>query len=151
MLTAARAPPAIVCHSSCVIGYEDDHEEEVLQPDGETVEKVMINEASTLVDTVINLKVPPDGFGSEKTSVVSRARMTRGRVVEQTFLRTCVLHGLSEEGRRKRGVTIAYTPKETRTSGTTSHRCAQAQRFHPEHDHWRVAGRHSSHRGSGSQ
>ena len=66
--------------------YEDDHEKEIWQSDGETVEKVMINEASTLVDTVIKFKAP-EGFGSEKTSTVSRARMTRGRVLEQAFFR----------------------------------------------------------------
>ena len=78
--------------------YEDDHEKQTSQSDGEIMKKVIINEASTLVNTVINSRVPPEGFGSEKTSTVSRARMTKGRVLEQTFLRTRVLHGLSENG-----------------------------------------------------
>ena len=30
--------------------YKDDHEGEILQADGETVKKVMINEASTLLE-----------------------------------------------------------------------------------------------------
>ena len=69
--------------------YEGDHEKEISQSEGETMKKVIINEASTLVSTVINLKVPPEGFGSPQ-------------------------------------------------------RCTRAQRFHPENDHWSVAGRHSS-------
>ena len=67
--------------------YEDDHEKEISQSDGETMKKVIINEASALVNTVINLKAPSEEFGSEKTSTVSHARMTRGRQLEQTFLR----------------------------------------------------------------
>ena len=67
--------------------YEDDHEKEISQSDGETMKKVIINKASMLVNTVISLKAPSEGFGSEKTSTASRAQMTRGRVLEQTFLR----------------------------------------------------------------
>ena len=95
-----------------VTEYEDDHEKEISQSDGETMKEVIINEASTLVDTVINSKAPSEGFGSEKTSTVSRARMTRGRVLEQTF------HRIAFRFPRKEGrsveVTNAYTLKESR-------------------------------------
>ena len=67
--------------SSC-----DDHEEEFAQFDGEIVKKVMINDASTFLSTVNNLKVPPEGFGSEETSTVSRARM---RCVRNLVLTHC--------------------------------------------------------------
>ena len=50
--------------------YEDDHEKDISQSDGETMKQVIINEASTLVNTVINSKAPSEGFGSEKTSAV---------------------------------------------------------------------------------
>ena len=94
-----------------VTEYEDDHEKEISQSDGETMKEVIINEASTLVDTVINSKAPSEGFGSEKTSTVSRARMTRGRVLEQTFHRIAFRFPKKEI---KRGVTIACTPKKSR-------------------------------------
>ena len=58
--------------------YKDDHEEEILQSDGETVKTVMINEASPLLNTLTDLKVPPEGFGLEETSTVSRVRMRMG-------------------------------------------------------------------------
>ena len=52
--------------SSC-----DDNEEEIAQFDGETVKKVMINEASTFLSTVNNLKAPPERFwlGGDKYRV----------------------------------------------------------------------------------
>ena len=53
---------------------EDDQEKETSQSDG--VKKVIINEDPTLVNTVISSKVRREGFGSEKASTVSRARMT---------------------------------------------------------------------------
>ena len=39
---------------------KDDHEEETLQSDDETMKKVTINEASTLVNTIAGLKAPPE-------------------------------------------------------------------------------------------
>merc|ERR1712107_955431 len=42
--------------------YKDDHEEDILQEDGETVKKVMINEAATLKAAVDTLKSPPSGL-----------------------------------------------------------------------------------------
>ena len=47
--------------------YEHDHEKEISQSDG--VKKVIINEAPTLVNTVISSKVRRGGFGSEMASV----------------------------------------------------------------------------------
>ena len=46
-------------------------EEEIAQFDGETVKKVMINDASTFLSTVNNLKAPPEGFwlGGDKYRV----------------------------------------------------------------------------------
>ena len=68
--------------------YEDDHEKETSQSDGETTKKVIINEASTLVNTVINSRVPTEEFGW----------MTRGRVLEQTFLRIAFRFSRKEGG-----------------------------------------------------
>ena len=39
---------------------KDDHEEETLQSDDETVKKAMINEASTLVNSIAGSKAPPE-------------------------------------------------------------------------------------------
>ena len=41
---------------------KDDLEEEIAQFDAEIGKKVMINEDSTFLGTVDNLKVPPEGF-----------------------------------------------------------------------------------------
>ena len=57
-----------------VITCKDDHEEESTQFDGETVKKMMINEISTLLITIDNVK-SPEGFDLEVTRTVSRARM----------------------------------------------------------------------------
>ena len=94
-----------------VTEYEDDHEKEISQSDGETMKEVITNEASTLVNTAFNLMVPPEGFGSEKTSTVSRARMTRGRVIEQTFHRIAFRFPRKEN---KRGVIIDSTTTKSR-------------------------------------
>ena len=64
-----------------------------------------------LVDTVIMLKAPPEGFGSEQTGTVSRARMTRGRVIEQTFHRIAFRFPRKEN---KRGVIIDCTTTKSR-------------------------------------
>ena len=61
--------------ASWVITCKDDHEEEITQFDGETVKKMMINEISTFLSTIDNLKISPEGFDSKVTRTVSRARM----------------------------------------------------------------------------
>ena len=58
-----------------VITCKDDHEEEITQFDGETVKKMMINEISTFLSTIDNLKISPEGFDSKVKRTVSRARM----------------------------------------------------------------------------
>ena len=69
----------VVCltkgEASWVITCKDDHEEEITQFDGETVEKMMINEISTFLSNVDNVKISPEGFESEVTGTVSCARM----------------------------------------------------------------------------
>ena len=60
---------------SWVITCNGDHEEEITQFDGETVKKMMINEISTFLRTFDNLKISPEGFDSQVTRTVSRARM----------------------------------------------------------------------------
>ena len=49
--------------------------EEITQFDGETLKKMMINEISTFLSTIDNVKVSPEGFDSRVTWTVSRARM----------------------------------------------------------------------------
>ena len=61
--------------ASWVITCKDDHEEEITQFDGEIVKKLMINEISTFLSNVDKLKISPEGFDSEVTRTVSRARM----------------------------------------------------------------------------
>ena len=61
--------------ASWVITYKGDHEEEITQFEGETVKKMMINEISTFLSNVDNVKISPGGFDSEVTRTVSRARM----------------------------------------------------------------------------
>merc|ERR1712150_85334 len=52
--TAGEAGWAIV--------FKDDHEEDILQEDGETTKKVKITEAETLKFVVENFKAPPQGL-----------------------------------------------------------------------------------------
>ena len=61
--------------ASWVITREGDHEEEIMQFDGETVKKMMINEISIFLSNVDNVKISPEGLDSEVTRNVSRARM----------------------------------------------------------------------------
>ena len=61
--------------ASWVITCEGDHEEEITQFDGEIVQKMMINESSTFLITIDNVEISPEGFDSEVTRTVSRARM----------------------------------------------------------------------------
>ena len=61
--------------ASWVITCKDDHEEEIAQFDDETVKKVMIDEIFTFLSNVDNVKISPEGFESEVTRTVSRARM----------------------------------------------------------------------------
>mmetsp|Transcript_75187 Transcript_75187/g.178683 ORF Transcript_75187/g.178683 Transcript_75187/m.178683 type:complete len:167 (+) Transcript_75187:111-611(+) len=42
--------------------YKEDHEEDILQEDGETTKKVTITESTTLKATIDNLKAPPEGL-----------------------------------------------------------------------------------------
>ena len=62
--------------ASWVITCKYDHEEEITQFDGEIVKKMMINEISTFLSTIDNLKISPEGFDSKVTRTVSRARMS---------------------------------------------------------------------------
>ena len=61
--------------ASRVITCKGNHEVEIMQFDGETLKKMMINEISTFLSNVDNLKISPEGFDSEVTRTVSRARM----------------------------------------------------------------------------
>ena len=53
--------------ASWVITCKGGHEEEITQFDGDTVKKMMINEISTFLGTVDNVKISPEGFDSEVT------------------------------------------------------------------------------------
>ena len=53
--------------ASWVTTRKGDHEEEITQFDGDTVKKMMINEISTFLSTVDNVKISPEGFDSEVT------------------------------------------------------------------------------------
>ena len=48
--------------ASWVIACKDDHEEDIAQFDRETVKNMMINEISTFLSIVDNLKIRPEGF-----------------------------------------------------------------------------------------
>ena len=61
--------------ASRVISCKGDHKEEITQCVGEIVKKMMINESSTFLSTIDNVKISPEGFDSEVTRTVSRARM----------------------------------------------------------------------------
>ena len=61
--------------ASWAITCKGAHEEEITQFDGETVKKMMINEISTFLSTIDNLKISLVGFGSEVTRTVSPALM----------------------------------------------------------------------------
>ena len=61
--------------ASWVISCKGDHEEEITQCVGEIVKKMMINKSSTFLSTIDNVKISPEGFDSEVTRTVSRARM----------------------------------------------------------------------------
>ena len=56
--------------ASQVIVYENDHKEEILQSDDETMKKEIINEDSTLMSIVPNLKAPSEGFGTKERRTV---------------------------------------------------------------------------------
>ena len=62
--------------ASWVITCKGDHEVETMEFDGETVQKMMINESSTFLSTFDNVKISPEGFDSEVTRTVSRARIS---------------------------------------------------------------------------
>ena len=61
--------------ASWVITCKDDHEEQITQFDGATAKKMMIYKISTTLSTVDNVKISPEGFDSEVTRTVSRARV----------------------------------------------------------------------------
>ena len=61
--------------ASWVITCKGDHEEEITQSDDETLKKMMINEISTFLSNVDNVKISPEGFDSQVTRTVSRAEM----------------------------------------------------------------------------
>ena len=61
--------------ASWVITWKGDHEEETTLFDGETPRKMAINEISKFLSNVDNVKISPEGFDSEATWTVSRARM----------------------------------------------------------------------------
>ena len=61
--------------ASWVITCKGGHEEEIIQFDGETVNKMMINEISIFLSNVDKVKTSPEGFDSEVIRTVSRARM----------------------------------------------------------------------------
>ena len=69
----------VVCRmedeASWVTTCKGDHEEEITLFDGETVKKMMINEISTFLSNVDDLKKSLEGFDSEATRTVSRAQM----------------------------------------------------------------------------
>ena len=60
--------------ASWVITCKNDHEEEITLF-GKTVKKMMINEMCTFLSNVDSVKISPEGFDSEVTRTVSRARM----------------------------------------------------------------------------
>ena len=52
----------------------------------ETVKKMIINEISTFLTTVDSVKMSPEGFDSEVTMTVLRARIRFQRIVEQSVV-----------------------------------------------------------------
>ena len=51
--------------ASWVITCKGDHEDEITQFDGETLKKMTINDISTFLSTIDNLKIPPEGFDNK--------------------------------------------------------------------------------------
>ena len=72
--------------ASWVVTCKGDHEEEITQFDGETVKKMMINEISTYLSNVDNVKISPEGFDSEATRTVSRAHEIPNALVSRMLL-----------------------------------------------------------------
>ena len=97
-----------------------------------------INEASTLLSVVTTGKATTEG--STRSKRVSAQTNPPSHCFQGS---TWTARGRKED---RHGVTIACTHKES-----YRRRCTRAQRFHSEHDHWRVAGRHGSHPGSSKQ
>ena len=117
-----------------------------MQSDGEIAKKVMTNEASTFFNTVAVLEAPPEGFGSEETSTASRTLKQETECSDKTSV--ALLSGFSKDRQKEEG--DARSDHRLRTDRVLRgqaalhiHRCTQEQGFHPERDHWRVAGRHA--------
>ena len=120
------------------IVYKDEHEEEFLQSDDDIVKKVM-NEASTLLNVVTTGKAPTEDSAC------------RNRVSARTDPSFALLSWFVMYRQRKEGGQAwsdhRLHPERVSHKQKARHlrRCTQAQRFHPEHDHWRVAGRQQCH------
>ena len=112
--------------------HKDWHKDEFLQSDDEIAIKVMI-EASTFLSVVTTGKV------IEETSECSE---------RPSF---ALLSGFVQDRQRKEDKQAwrdhrLHPERVLREQETLlRHRCTQAQLFHSEHEHWRVAGRHESH------
>ena len=105
--------------------YKDDNEEEILQSDGETVKKAMINEAFTRLNW----------FGRNENSAKCTIKV-RDCVLRQTFLRVRDSTRIVTGWRDRHGVTIACIEKEFfADKGTTPSSLHPGTRIHQEHDH----------------
>ena len=82
--------------ASWVITCKDDHEEEITLFDGETVKKMMINEISTFLSNVDNVKISPEGF----CSVVTRDRVMCTDEIPNTLLIRMLLCQFCRFGRK---------------------------------------------------
>ena len=86
-----------------------------MQSNCETVKKVMINEASILLNTVSSSKAPIEGFVSQETSFVSSARLKQETecLGKSSF---ALLSGFDIDRPGKEGeheVSISFTTKES--------------------------------------
>ena len=72
---ANSTPFTKCCWRKKAIVHMDDHEEEVLQSDDETGKDGDDQRSANLLNTVTDLKVPPEGFDLEEASPVPRIRM----------------------------------------------------------------------------
>ena len=112
---------------------------------GEIAMKVMINEASTLLSVVTTGKATTEGIGSQETS-------ERSDKPSLTLLFRFVMDRQKKEGGQAWSDHCLHLERVLRKQEAPHvHRCTRAQRFRPEHDHWRVADRHESHLGPSRQ
>mmetsp|Transcript_48513 Transcript_48513/g.143204 ORF Transcript_48513/g.143204 Transcript_48513/m.143204 type:complete len:173 (-) Transcript_48513:200-718(-) len=84
--------------------FKEDHEEQILQDDGETTKPMTINEATTLKAVVETGKAPPGGFwlGGEKYTVTQVTEVEVGDHTIKTIF----------ANRPKKGVHIAVTTSQ---------------------------------------